>query len=241
MSDNGTVVVVGGTRAIGLEIVKHFVRAGRDVVLTGRTPGNVESAVAAAQAEVGSGGGSVRGVVFDLADPTSIAPALADVRGPVRHLTLVAIDRDANTVAEYNIEGAIRLVTLKLVGFTEVVHTLRDRLEPTSSIVLFGGMAKERPYPGSTTVSTVNGGISGLTRTLVEELKPIRVNAIHPGIVGDSPFWAEKPEAIRRYESETPTGKLSTMAEIVDATRFLLENGAVNGVELIVDNGWHCR
>jgi hypothetical protein len=31
------------------------------------------------------------------------------------------------------------------------------------------------------------------------------------------------------------------MAEIVDATAFLLENSGVNGVELIVDGGWHCR
>ena len=102
-------------------------------------------------------------------------------------------------------------------------------------------MAKERPYPGSTTVSTVNGGVVGLTRTLVEELRPIRVNSLHPGIVGDSPFWAEKPEAIANYESQTPTGRLATMADIVGATVFLLENRAVNGVDLIVDNGWHCR
>ena len=68
----------------------------------------------------------------------------------------------------------MRLVTLKLVGYTEVVHVLLDRLtrrQRRSS--LFGGMAKDRPYPGSTTVSTVNGGIVGLVRTLVEELAPI--------------------------------------------------------------------
>ena len=28
------------------------------------------------------------------------------------------------------------------------------------------------------------------------------------------------------------------MADVVDATRFLLENGSVNGVDLIVDGGW---
>ncbi|HSK53241.1 MAG TPA: SDR family oxidoreductase [Clostridia bacterium] len=233
MPGSGAVVVVGGTRAIGLEIVKHYAGAGHEVVLTGRTPENVEAAVAAV-------GGSVRGITFDLADPHSIGPALADV-GPVRHLVLVAIDRDANTVADYDIGRAIRLVTLKLVGFTEVVHALRDRLSDDSSVVLFGGMAKERPYPGSTTVSTVNGGIVGLTRTLVEELKPIRVSSIHPGIVGDSPFWAEKPAAVETYRSQTPTGRLATMADIVDAVRFLLENESVNGIELIVDNGWHCR
>ncbi len=154
---------------------------------------------------------------------------------------LAAIDRDQNTVADYDIVRAIRLVTLKLVGYTEVVHTLRSRLTDDASIVLFGGMAKERPYPGSTTVTTVNGGVVGLTRTLVEELKPLRVNSIHPGVVGNSPYWAEKSAAVAKYTSETPIGRLATMAEIVDATVFLLENSAVNGVDLIVDGGWHCR
>lgn len=229
----GSVVVVGGTRAIGLELAKHYAAAGRDVVLTGRDPANVAAAVAAAP-------GRVRGVTFDLAEPHGIATALADV-GPVRHLVLAAIDRDANSVREYDIDRAIRLVTLKLVGYTEVVHSLIDRFDADSSLVLFGGMAKERPYPGSTTVSTVNGGVVGLTRTLVEELKPIRVNSIHPGIVSDSPFWAGKAAAVENYRSQTPTGRLATTHDIVNATAFLLENPAVNGVELIVDGGWHCR
>jgi NAD(P)-dependent dehydrogenase (short-subunit alcohol dehydrogenase family) len=233
MSSGGAVVVVGGTRAIGKEIVRHYAGRGEAVVLTGRDPAHVEAAVG----EIGAG---VTGAVFDLAEPTSIAASLAGV-GPVRRLVLVAIDRDQNTVGEYDIARAIRLVTLKLVGYTEVVHTLRSRLTDDASMVLFGGMAKERPYPGSTTVTTVNGGIVGLTRTLVEELKPIRVNSIHPGVVGNSPYWAEKPAAIERYSSETPLGRLATMAEIVDATVFLLENTAVNGVDLIVDGGWHCR
>lgn len=233
MAEQGAVVVVGGTRAIGLEIVRHYADRGREVMLTGRDPAGVAAAVAAV-------GGRVRGVAFDLAEPQSIAPSLADV-GPVRHLVLAAIDRDANTIADYDIARAIRLVTLKLVGYTEVVHALLPRLGEDASIVLFGGMAKERPYPGSTTVTTVNGGIVGLTRTLVEELRPRRVNSIHPGIVGDSPFWAEKTAALESYRSQTPTGRLATMADIVGATTFLLENTSVNGVELIVDNGWHCR
>jgi NAD(P)-dependent dehydrogenase (short-subunit alcohol dehydrogenase family) len=230
----GAVVVVGGTRAIGLEIVKHYAAAGDQVVLTGRDQDNVAAAVAAV------GSARVSGLTFDLAEPTSIAPALTGV-GAVRHLVLAAIDRDHNTVADYDITRAIRLVTLKLVGFTEVVHVLSDRLDESSSVVLFGGMAKERPYPGSTTVTTVNGGVTGLTRTLVEELKPIRVNAIHPGVVGDSPYWAEKPEAVAKYTAVTPTGRLAAMSDIVGATVFLLENPAVNGVDLIVDGGWHCR
>jgi NAD(P)-dependent dehydrogenase (short-subunit alcohol dehydrogenase family) len=230
---DGSVVVVGGTRAIGFELARHYVERGDRVVITGQDPDHVASAVADL-------GGGTAGATFDLAEPSSIASALADV-GPVRRLALVAIDRDQNTVAEYDIVRAVRLVTLKLVGYTEVVHQLHDRLTDDASLVLFGGMAKERPYPGSTTVTTVNGGVVGLTRTLVEELKPRRTNSIHPGVVGNSPYWAEKTAAIERYTAETPIGRLASMSEIVDAAVFLLENTAVNGVDLIVDGGWHCR
>lgn len=232
MAEAGSVVVVGGTRAIGLEIVKHYAGRGDTVVLTGRDPDNVAAAVRAA------GSPKVSGLTFDLADPDSIRPALAVV-GPIRHLVLVAIDRDQNTVADYNIARAIRLVTLKLVGYTEVVHVLLDRLDADSSIVLFGGQAKDLPYPGSTTVSTVNGGIEGLTRALVHELKPIRVNCLHPGIVGDSPYWETRLAALDATRARTPTQRLTTMADIVAATVFLLENRSMNAVHLKVDGGLH--
>jgi len=236
MAMSGSVVVVGGTRAIGLELARHYAAGGASVVLTGQTQANVDDAVS----QLAGTAGVVRGIAFDLAQPETIAPALADV-GQVARLALVAIDRDHNSVRDYDIARAIRLVTLKLVGYSEVVHALVPRLAADAAVLLFGGMAKERPYPGSTTVTTVNGGVVGLTRTLVEELRPIRVNSIHPGVVGNSPYWAEKPAAIVKYSSETPIGRLATMSEITDAAVFLLENTAVNGVDLIVDGGWHCR
>jgi NAD(P)-dependent dehydrogenase (short-subunit alcohol dehydrogenase family) len=182
-------------------------------------------------------GGGARALGVDLERPQEIAGALSSV-GPVEHLVIAAIDRDVNSVREYDVEGALRLVTLKLVGYTEVVHTLADRLTDSASIVVFGGLAKERPYPGSTTVSTVNGGVTGLVRTLATELAPVRVNALHPGVVCDSPAWAEKTDAIERIAARTPTGRLPTMADVVHAVTFLLENPAVNGVDLYVDCGW---
>jgi NAD(P)-dependent dehydrogenase (short-subunit alcohol dehydrogenase family) len=232
MASGGSVVVIGGTRAIGLEIARHYSHRGDPVVLTGQDPANVAAAVAEL-------GGTTTGVTFDLARPATIAPALAHL-GPVRHLVLVAIDRDQNTIATFDIGRATRLATLKLVGYAEVVHTLLDRLAPDSSIVMFGGQAKDLPYPGSTTVSTVNGGVEGLVRSLVHELKPIRINCLHPGIVGNSPYWETRAAALAATLARTPTGRLTTMDDIVGATAFLLENPAMNGVNLKVDGGLHC-
>jgi NAD(P)-dependent dehydrogenase (short-subunit alcohol dehydrogenase family) len=78
-------------------------------------------------------------------------------------------------------------------------------------------------------------------RTLVIELAPTRVNALHPAIVGDSPQWRDMPQ--QRHDalvSRTPIGRLVTMAEVVQASRFLLENAAINGINLPVDGGWLC-
>jgi NAD(P)-dependent dehydrogenase (short-subunit alcohol dehydrogenase family) len=156
--------------------------------------------------------------------------------GPFKYRGGGASEPPDNRIEEYSIERAIRLVTLKLVGYAEVVHSLLDRLSPDSAIVLFGGLAKDRPYPGSTTVSTVNGGVVGMVRTLTHEIAPIRINALHPGIVGDSPFWNGK--SLDHIVARTPTKRLTTMADIVDGVRFLLENPSVNGIDLRIDGGW---
>lgn len=223
-----TAVVLGGTKGLGKEIVKSLAARGTTVYLSGRTH---ESANEAA-AEIGLG---TIPLAVDLSMPESIAEALASVP-TVDDLVIAAIERDANTMANYNVEAAIRLVTLKLIGYTEAVHVLRDRLTARASIVLFGGLALLRPYPGSTTVSTVNGGVVGIVNSLTTELAPVRVNAIHPGIIGDSPYWEGKDNS--HIVSRTPLGRLVTMAEIVDAVEFLLDNTGVNGVNLAVDGGW---
>lgn len=228
MAAEGCVVVIGGNRGIGREIAKHYADTDAKVVISSTDADRARGAAS----EIG---GDTSGIGLDLAKPETIRDALAPV-GPVRYLVAVAIDRDDNRIGDYSIERAIHLVTLKLVGYAEVVAALRDRLGDESAIVLFGGLAKERPYPGSTTVSTVNGGIVGLTRTLVWELAPIRVNALHPGIVEDSPFWAGKD--LSAFLARTPTRRLNRMADVVDAVRFLLENRAVNGIDLRVDGGW---
>ncbi len=228
---DGAVVVLGGTSGIGRELAAAYARQGRPVVISGRD-------VQRARKVASDIGGGTTGIGVDLAVPESIREALRPV-GPVARLIVTAVERDVNHIASYDRLRALRLVTLKLVGYSEAVHVLQDRFAPDASILLFGGLAKERPYDGSTTVSTVNGGVSGMVRTLACELAPLRVNAIHPGIVGDSPYWIDKP--VDTFVARTPIGRLVTTAEVVEAATFLLECGGMNGAELYVDGGWLLR
>jgi NAD(P)-dependent dehydrogenase (short-subunit alcohol dehydrogenase family) len=231
MSDQSSAVIIGGTSGLGRQVAQVLAARCDNVVITGRDKAKTQAVAAQI-------GGQTSGLALDLAVPNEIAGRLAEIKS-VKSLVIAAIERDDNSVRKFDVTRATRLMTLKLVGYAEVIHTLLPRFAPNASIVLFGGQAKERPYPGSTTVSTVNGGIATMVHTLAAELGPIRVNAIHPGIVGDSPAWSGKPpEVLERVRVRTPTGRLATMADIANAVIFLLENQGVNGVNLNVDGGW---
>jgi NAD(P)-dependent dehydrogenase (short-subunit alcohol dehydrogenase family) len=223
-----TSVVIGGSAGLGRFIATRFAARGDVVIISSRDAGR---AVAVAS-EIG---GSVTGIAVDLSEPAGLEAQLAPIT-EVDHLVLTAVSQFPNTLRELNVAEATASVVTKLVGYPEVVRLLHPRLSARASVVLFGGVAKDRPYPGSTIVTTHNGGISALARTLAIEIAPNRVNALHPGVVGDSPKWSAVPEhpAIPR----TPIGRLVTMAEIADATDFLLSNSGINGQDLTVDGGF---
>ena len=237
MSDDGAVVVVGGTRAIGLEIVRHYAAAGREVVLTGRDAGASRgSAAVAARAGVRR--------------PDHVRPggARVDRAGPGRRragprdLVLVAIDRDQNSVRDYDIDRALRLVTLKLVGYTEVVHALLDRLTTTPRSSCSAAWRRSGRIPARRRSRRSTAASSGLTRTLVEELRPIRVNS-HPSrgrrrqpVLGGAPGRARREHAPQTPDRPAGDDGTTSSAPCASCSR----TAAVNGVELIVDGGISC-
>ena len=220
-------VIVGGSSGLGRVIAQRLADRGDQVVITSRSRSKADEVA-------GEIGGWTRGLAIDLSRPETIADDLADV-AEVDNLVITAIEQGANSLRAFDIALAIRSVTIKLVGYTETVRILHPRFRPDASVVLFGGLARERPYPGSTIVTAFNGGVSGLVKTLAVEIAPHRVNALHPGVVGDSPKWSAVPN--HPHVARTPIGRLVTMDEIADATQFLLQNAGVNAHDLFVDGG----
>jgi NAD(P)-dependent dehydrogenase (short-subunit alcohol dehydrogenase family) len=220
-------IIIGGSGGLGRVIAQRFADRGDDVIVTSRDKARAETIAA----QIGA---NTRGLAIDLARPETIAASLAGVT-EVDNLVITAVGQAANTLAQFHITDAIAAVTMKLVGYAETVRVLRDRFGPDASVVLFGGLAKERPYPGSTVVTAVNAAVTGLVRTLAVEIAPHRVNAVHPGLIGDSPRWRDVPNP--PHSDRTPIGRLVTMAEIADATAFLLSNAGINAHDLYVDGG----
>lgn len=224
-----SVVIVGATRGTGRALAGEYASRGARVIVTGRSEQNARQAAAEIE-------GDVRGLRLDLSRPHEIAEALNGV-GEVERLALVGIQRDINTIAAYDVTRAIDLAITKVVGYLTVVSALRERFTDDAAILLFGGMAKDHPYPGSTTLTAANAAVVGQVRTLCTELAPIRVNAIHPSAIGDSPFWLDNPDALELSRAQTLTGVSGRTGDVVEGCLFLLENPFANGVNLHLDGG----
>ena len=134
-------VIVGGTGSLGLGIARHRAKLGDHVVLTSRDADRAEKAARDI-------GGDAHGLALDLSNPHGIDDALVGA-GPVDHLVLAtaANDTSRNTLATFDIDAAADSVSVKLVGFTETIRVLRERFTPSASVVVFGGLARNRPYP----------------------------------------------------------------------------------------------
>jgi NAD(P)-dependent dehydrogenase (short-subunit alcohol dehydrogenase family) len=228
------IFIVGGTSGLGYSIAQAADALGAKVTIAGR---GQERAAALAR----SIGPRANGLHIDLEDSSSIDQAFAKGES-IDHLILTPIYGGNQSIKDFKVEEASRAVRVKIVAFAEIVSKALPRLKPTSSIVLFGGAAKAKPYPGSTMVSIVNGGVVGMARTLAIELAPIRVNGISPGLVEDSSRWQKRIKegagaAVEAMRSRTPSRRLPTTEDIVQGVFFLMDNRAANGIDLELDGG----
>jgi NAD(P)-dependent dehydrogenase (short-subunit alcohol dehydrogenase family) len=231
---NDHLLVVGGTSGIGLPLARAAHALGCKITIAGR---GAERAATIAKA-IGPG---ATGCHLDLEDPASIRAALAE-GPPVDHLVLLPIYSLATSVKNFDTAEANKVLQIKLTGYVEAVSSALPRLKPTSSIVLFGGLAKAKPYMTSTMITVANAGIVGMMKALVVELAPIRVNSVSPGLIADSPKWDAVVKAgtnpvVNAMIARTPTRRLATIADVIHGVFFLLDNPAVNGHDLELDGG----
>jgi NAD(P)-dependent dehydrogenase (short-subunit alcohol dehydrogenase family) len=93
--------------------------------------------------------------------------------------------------------------------------------------------------------NTSKAGVVHLTKSLAMEWvdRGIRVNAISPGYTATPMnLRPEVAEQVKRFEAETPMGRMASVDEMVGPAVFLASAAAsfVTGVDLLVDGGFEC-
>ena len=196
-------LVTGAAGNLGGEIVRHYLREGATVVLTGREPERNEAAREAALAATGVPGSRASTVRLDGADPASVTAAIAEVvarhgrldvvvnnagsagpRQPIHRLPLT----DAE-LAALVAEGATDTETVpqalrSILGVAwHVARAAAEIIAPGGSIINVSTIFSRTEYYGRAAYVVPKAAMNAFSRQLSFELgaKGIRVNTVYPG------------------------------------------------------------
>jgi NAD(P)-dependent dehydrogenase (short-subunit alcohol dehydrogenase family) len=181
-------VVAGGSTGLGAACGRALAQAGARVALLARQGDRLDKTVADIAADTGAAGGTVCGIVADIADPDSVRRAFSAVAGrygPPGILLNVASVTRIRTIEEASDEDIAAVLNTNLLG---PIHTTRAAIplmrgRGGGDIVSVSSEATLDYLPLGTLYATSKWGLDGLTRQLVHELRPdgIRVTLVRLG------------------------------------------------------------
>lgn len=238
------VVVTGGSRGMGISMVRGIVAAGGRVAIIARDGGRLDG-IETAAAEAGS---DILTFAADIADPDEVKRVFADIRsayGRIDGLVNNAGITKVGPSVDYDIADLQRILAVNVTGLfacsqaAAALMTEGGAIVNTASLSSFIGQPERAAYVASKTA------VLGMTRALAVEWGQlgIRVNAIAPGYIETdlTRDLLERGVLSREViETRTPLRRFGQPDDVVGATLFLLSplSAFVTGATLSIDGGW---
>jgi len=247
--DDRVALVTGASGGIGREIALGLAEAGADVGCLD-LPGDALDAIVAEVAATGRRAAALPADVTRGEDLQRAVAALEQELGPLRLAVNCAGIANAAPAEEMERGQWQRMIDINLTGVflscqAEARALLRDgaggaivNIASMSGTIVNRGLVQAH-YNAS------KAAVMHLTKSLAMEWaeRGIRVNSISPGYTATA--MTRRPEIaeqVRRFEADTPLGRMAEPHEMVGPTVFLLSEAAsfCTGVDLIVDGGFVC-
>ena len=235
-------IVTGGTRGIGLAIVRTYLQNGAKVALFGSREETVNKALDELKAE--NAGWEVIGMAPDLTDYAAVKAAVDDVAhhfGKVDILVNNAGISAREPLEAYEPESFKRIMDLNVTALFNGCKAVEPIMKAqgggciinTSSMVSLYGQPSGVGYP------TSKFAVNGMTKSLARELGRvgIRVNAVAPGVTRTDMVAALPPEMVARISAPIPLGRIGEPEEVANVVLFLASDFAsyVTGAVISVD------
>jgi enoyl-[acyl-carrier protein] reductase III len=240
-----TILIVGGTKGIGLAIAKAFASDAGNVILVYH--GDEDAALAAAEA-VAQAGGRAGLVKADAGTPEGCAAMIDAARALTDRLDQVvhcAVDAYASTALAADPIRFARAVTTNGTSLLFLVQAALPLLSRGSTIFYLTSRGGRIVVPNYAAVGVSKALAESLMRYLAVELAPkgVRINAIAPAIVETDAvralFGAEAAGLVRDSARHNPSGRGVTDSDYTNLMRWLASPAAefIQGQVFFVNGG----
>jgi len=239
-----TAIVTGGGSGFGEGIATRFAAEGANVVVA-----DIDAAAAERVARaIGPRARALRVDVSRADDTKRMVAAAVDGFGRldilVNNAGISHVNGPMLGVDEATFDRVFA-VNVKAIYLSAVEAVPVFRRQGGGVILNTASTAGLRPRPGLVWYNGSKGAAITLTKAMAVELAPekIRVNCICP-VAGDTPLLAtfmgqDTPEKRAQFKASIPMGRLSTPADIANASLYLCSDEAefITGVAFEVDGG----
>ena len=250
-----TALVTGATGHLGQEMARSLAAAGARVLVNSRDAGRADALVQRIREE----GFDAEALVFDVADPASIRPALARLADePLHILVNNAYAGGAGTIAHSEARQYADSYQVSVVAAHELVRAVLPALRAAvardgdASVInvasMYGAVSPDlRVYEAAERANppfygAAKAALLQWTRYAACEFgrEGIRFNSISPGPFPSGKVQAADPGFTGRLAARVPLGRVGKAAEIAGPVLFLASPASsyVNGANLAVDGGW---
>lgn len=240
--ENKVAIVTGGTRGIGLAIVREYLKNGATVVLCGSRAETAQKAAAQLKAE--NADWQVEGISPDLTDYKDVKKAFDAVIEKYGRVDILANNAGvsaAEPISSYTDEMFQKTMDLNVNGVFNCTRAVVDQMKEQGSgcIINTSSMVSIYGQPSGVAYPTSKFAVNGMTVSLARELGPsgIRVNAVAPGITNTDMMKAVPKEHIAPLIAQIPLRRIGEPEDIANAFVFLASDMAnyITGIVLSVD------
>ena len=227
------IVIAGGTSGIGLVTAKLLSHK-NNVIILGRDKTKLDNAIYEIEK-------NVSGKSVDATDRNQLDKAFSEI-GLFDHLVIaLSGGKGIGMFKDLDLSDLRKGFDGKFFPQLQTAQSALQHINKSGSITFITSISSQSKAMGTAGLGAINGAIEIMIPTLAKELKPLRINAIAPGVVNTT-WWdflssEKKQETFQKYSDTIPLGRIGEPVDIAKMILSFIDNKYITGQIIAVDGG----